>query len=326
MNSKQLLLAVSYLGLCALSQQASAACNIGSENRTPQKLNLDMGAISVDPKLPVGGVISARHFSLNSARLLALQCDSSGGSIKGMIEGSSFTQLANVYRTNIKGVGIRFSLDDQQINFPYQAPVGADKKVLGQQLKVELIKTDMLTGAGILTEAMTTRYYLDGDGPNHPILTAQFQANSTVLNNPTCGFSPESIQQTVQMQPIKAAQLTAVGQTAAAQNFTVGFSCAPGYTAKTIEVKFHYQSDHHAPANNVLKNLSQTGSDAQGVGIALYFTDFNNYPLDSGGSIIFSGYEHNFPQVRIRASYYQTLPQVIPGSVYATMMMNMTYQ
>lgn len=326
MSYKQLLLAVSVVSLSVLSQHAWAACSIGSENRTPQKLNLDMGMISVDPKLPVGGVISTRHFPLNSAGLLALQCDSSGGSVKGVIEGSSFTSLADVYQTNIKGVGIRFSLDDQHINFPYQAAVVADKKTFGQQLTVELVKTDRVTGTGTLTEAMTTRYYLDGDDPSRPILTAQFQANSTVLNNPTCGFSPESVQQTVQMQPIKAAQLTAVGQTAAAQNFTVGFSCAPGYAAKTIEVKFHYQSDHNAPASNVLKNLSQTGCDAQGVGIALYFTDFNNYPLDSGGGIFFSGYVHNLPQVRIRASYYQTLPQIIPGAVYATMMMNMTYQ
>lgn len=326
MNYKQTLLTVSCIGLCGLSQNLWAACSLAPDAMQEQTLNLDLGNISIDPKLPVGAVLHTRDFSLAKMNQATVRCDSSGGSIKGIIQGGQLSQFANVYRSNIAGVGLRFSFDHgEAITFPYQALVHSAEKALGQQLTVELVKTDMLTGAGPLQTGMSTYFYFDGDSPNRPILKTQIQANSIVLNNPSCGFNEQSILQNIHMQPIKATQLTAVGQTAGRHDFVVGFVCAPGQSAQSIQVSFDYQRDPTAIAANVLKNRQAMG-DAQGVGIALYLTDFSNHPVIPKTLINFRGIQTQLPQIKLAASYYKTAEKLTPGQVYATMTMNMVYQ
>lgn len=328
MRYKQLLAAVSCIGLFGLSQNIWAACHLSPDLKASPTLDLDLGVISVDPKLPVGGVISTSHFPLAKAGVAPLQCDASGGAVTGVIHGQQLSPLANVYQTNIKGVGIRFSHDDQQpINFPYQAAVQSSmSNILGQQLTVELVKTAQLTGTGALAAGVATSYYLDGDGPNRPILTTRLRANTTVLMNQTCGFNDQSAQQTVEMGSIKAAQLTAVGQTVGTREFSVGFVCPAGYTPQSITVRFNYQRDLDALAANVIQN-SQAAGYAKGIGIALYAGGvFNNLAIAPGDSLGFVGMRDFLPELKLKASYYKTRAEITPGMVYASMMLNMSYQ
>lgn len=321
---KKYLFTVVAVGLFASSQNIWAACSIGTQ--MPQKLDLAFGTIAPDPKLAIGAVISSRNFSLAQLEQVHPQCDSSGGMIKAEITGSQLTSFAHVYRTNIKGVGIRFLQASQSpVNFPFQTPVQSNiKQELGQQLTVELVKTENVIGSGPLAANITTHYYLDADGPSRPFLTTQLQANSTVLNHPTCGFSDQSINQTVNMGTLRSGQLTAVGATAGEKQFTVGFVCSPGHVPNYVSVKFDYQRDADAINPNVVKNSTAEGF-ARGVGIALQVGSPFYSPLVASNTLGYSNYSY-LPEIRLSASYYQTLPKITPGQVYATMTMSMTYQ
>lgn len=178
---------------------AEAACKKVS-TVVPFEVAMDMGDVTVDPATEVNAVIATKSFSIPYSGPLA-QCEGSGKMIGVMLQGRALSN--QVYATNVQGIGIRLSRTYKpgdkvsRWHYPHEVPavigssgIGVVNFAPGNEFTVELIKTETVTGSGVLTEGIYTSYYGDGDvdadGRATPIMTTRVLANSSRVTTLPC--------------------------------------------------------------------------------------------------------------------------------------------
>ena len=152
MKNKVLLIAGSVSLLSLWSQASFAVCTLEDKNFIAQNVIMDIGKITLDPKKKVGEIYKTGSFKINE-RKNVFSCDKRGGAAIGVvIPGTKVANMENTYSTNVRGIGIRLYRDSGPIQtyYPHRIPLSAGSygRLAGGNFKVDIIKTENVTGTG----------------------------------------------------------------------------------------------------------------------------------------------------------------------------------
>lgn len=332
MKNKVLLIAGSVSLLSLWSQASFAVCKLQSSKYVAQNVVMDIGRITLDPNVKVGENYYTGKFAIQSKANL-FKCDWRGGKAIGIIQsGNDETKYKNVFATNIKGIGVRLYRDSGSIQtyYPHEIKNGSNASgdLAGGTFKVDIVRTDAITGTGALSGGLYSTYYYDGDGPSKPILTSTLNAEGIVLINPTCSIDDQSRYQNIEMGGIRASQLKNVGDTLNEKDFKIKLICNGGNVqVQKVKLGFSYLPDAQAGNYGVIANKKGV-EYAQGIGIQLSKADdktsvTNGRSVDMGTTTL---HQETYPELKLKARYYKTNTTLLPGKVFATTTFNIEYQ
>lgn len=306
--------------------------------------NISLGRIVVKPYDSIGQVLKEQVYTI-SQKGSYLTCDFRTDSYLAQGELSQRRPLSsignNIYSTNLRGIGIRISIqeDDIQKDFPFSSLINTysdpqDLLIFGYRysldktysLKVQIIKTDSNTESGSLNSGRYVLYYTD-NYKNNPLLTVDL--NSTTIASSSCLITNNNT--TVKLNDVTRSNFRGIGSVQGEQNFQINVLCNGGdnFTSDTeqneIGVSFNYTPS--AYNSQAIKNTS-TNSPASGVDLQLLWSDRNEMVLNnynySLGSIV-SNDTQIFP-VSLKARYIQTQEQVTPGQVQGLATITINYK
>ena len=315
-----------FFSLLFFTQQATAALSCTYTPAGPTVYNIPLPTtLTIAPNLAVGQVLW--QSSVVSTTSLSTVCNQYWYAVLGYASNVNLTTtaVANVFATNVPGVGVQVLGYGQALpkpgtvtNLAYYAPTGT-RSYMG--LQVKLIKTGPIS-PGQLSFPVTQL----GGGYANEISTSLLNefpygiANVIGTTNivlPTCSTSAVS----VDMGSVSANEFTGIGHTARATHFNVNLNgCPTGWK------KVYYQFMPVTSALTTNGVIALTGSStATGVGIQI--TDDNGTPLTAATG--FNGWAQlgTLPRSKayntavggsftlpLAARYYQTATAVTPGS------------
>ncbi|MEG5551156.1 fimbrial protein [Enterobacter wuhouensis] len=129
---------------------------------------------------------------------------------------------------------------------------------------------------------------------------------------------------TVPLGRHKKSIFTSVGSTTEWQNFTIGLDCDPNVN---INVQINAEPDPNTSPGIAVMRLDDPAGDttAKGVGIELLYQD--HIPLFLNQSSEYKTTLRSGPElIKLKARYYQTLPNVTPGIANGTATFTLTYK
>lgn len=331
---RRLLVGALILSLASLAQ---ASCRLDVANFVPQDVQMDMAQVVILPSVPVGGLIKDLMVSINQRDRIA-QC-TGGGTANGRFTHAAqqvpVQGFSNVYATDVAGVGIRVYRDSGTIQtyYPHTLTPAASSEVslAGGTFRVELIKTAAVTGSGSIAPAgRFTTYYLDGDGPNRPILVSTFKGSGTTVVNPTCVVQAGSRNIVVDFGALPASSFTGVGSRTINRDFDIRLDCQ-GSNLAQFQSRIGIRLDATQDPSNLpgVLPLTATTDAAAGIGIEmvqrngsaekqLRFAENIDLGLSVAGSSSLS--------LPLRARYVQTRAgRVMPGRADGTATFTIQY-
>lgn len=229
-RARWLAIAIAALGVPGLAQ---ARCALSSFGFVAQDVRMDMGTVVIRPDVPIGSVIQRLEVPIDARSSIA-RCDRSGGTAYGAYVNAAqqipVPGMADVYATDVAGVGIRLFRDSGSVQTYYPHTLSfrpyATLSLTGGRFIIELIKTAEQTGSGPLAPAgRFTTYYLDGDGAGRPILTSSFSGAGTTLVSPTCEVEAGNRNIAVDFGSVPAASFAGVGTRAVNRDFAIRLNC-----------------------------------------------------------------------------------------------------
>lgn len=145
--------------------------------------------------------------------------------------GTPVPGLSKVYRTNVPGVGVRFSITQGWNGGYYVAPNSVTSNVYKptsssqQYRKVEYVVTDQVQ-AGIISE--TPYMIVTYSGTCFPTVSykADIQGGVSVITPHTCSVLTNRVN--VSLPDVKASDLRNAGSTAGDTSFSIGLNCTQG--------------------------------------------------------------------------------------------------
>ncbi|CAI1031886.1 Type-1A pilin [Serratia fonticola] len=302
-------------GLLLYVGQSEAACYYNSLFTS----TTNIGSIVVQRDVPIGTTIATAATPYPSGQQIAV-CSGPGYIYDQFVYlNKTPTGIANVYATNIPGVGISFgSMNGGYFwsNPPNSTYYNASGVTEAAQDKISLVKTGPIT-SGVLQAGMVARSYTDGDGRN---VDEYYLGNGSVTQL-ACSITTPNVD--VRLAPVLASSFTAVNSTKGDTPFTIGLTCDAGARINA-SLSFTQNSD---TANNSVIKLTGAGTAgvATGVGIQLLYggtllkNNTNVVLKTSTGGV-------EFPAGAFTARYFQTKSTVTTGDANATATLNLTYQ
>ena len=251
---------VAVLGCTVAASSALARCVLRSDTFVPQDVQMDMGQVVILPSTPIGGVIKELVVAINQRDNIAT-CTGGGSAMGRYVNAAQQTPVpgfANVFATDVAGVGIRVYRDSGQIQayYPHTLALGSSSGVnlAGGMFRVELIKTAAQTGSGVIApNGRFTTYYFDGEGERSPVLTSTFKGSGTTVVSATCQVQAGSRNIVVDFGSVPRTTFTGVGSRAVDRDFDIQLTCQGSNLAL-------YQS-----AVGIRLDATQDGSNRPGV-------------------------------------------------------------
>ena len=319
------------------SQTSFAACSLNDPNYQTQIVYMNIGQVFLDPDATVGQILKTGTFPIQAGNNIG-SCSSRGGKAQGfLVKNQPVTSQPYTYATNVRGIGIRLYRDSGEIQtyYPhtlnyYGTPRGSTWSLIGGQFKVDIIKTEEITGTGALTSGIYSEYFLDGS-PTKSVLTSILNADGIQLVNPTCSISPDTVDQTIFMGDIRASELSHVGDTKNEKTFNIKLNCSGGNKKiQLVKLGFSYNPDPASGGNGVIANSRGTGY-ASGIGIQLLTNKSNTIntsiqngsTVDVGATILNQNTSIILP---LKARYYKTAAELSAGEVNTMATFNIQYQ
>lgn len=311
--------------MMAGGQSAYAACFVRSGYQA-QVINMKLGRVLVTPASQVGDTLVTGQFPINAVSSYG-RCYSGGNAIGQILQGSR-TPFANVWSTNIPGIGIRLYREAGPIStfYPHTLRLGGNTSVdlNGGYFKIDIVKTAAQTGTGQLVPGKYTTYYMDGSGASLPMLESIVDANSLTIVTSTCNVDSGSKNKVVNLDTVTAASFGSIGSTQGEKAFDININCVggvgenllPGNAGQGIvNVRFDYTQDA-SNAPGVIK--SQSGANAaSGVAIQL-LTGTTTQPIKNGG-VVNAGHtipnQANTLTLPLKARYYRTGTTIKGGNI-----------
>ncbi|MGJ7509673.1 fimbrial protein [Variovorax sp. GT1P44] len=281
-------------------------------------INIDIGNVLVSPGIPVGGLIMSREFPIqtNGSADIRSNCSGSGGRMNAvMLQGAPVPSRADIYSTDVPGVGIRLSLKTSTLRyypFTRQTGVGNLYFELGSQFRVELIKTAPITGNGPLAHGVYTRFYGD-DGPAYSILTTVLSGAGINIVTPSCTVDAGTRNIPVQFGKVPISSFKGMASPAIGyeKNFNIRLNCSAGLNMpNTVYLRMDAQRD---PTNlpGVLQ-ITQGGKDIAG-GVGIQVLDKMGLPVQFGDDGLVGLSKDGVYLLPYTARYFQTGNQVTAG-------------
>jgi len=232
-----------------------------------------------------------------------------------------------VYKTNVPGVGLTFSVKSYRNGCGwnewgrlwryYQCSQNGDVEN-GAQLRFRLVKTAKVVGNGTVDSVVAATVV---SSPYMPGIAISYQITSTRVTALAC-FTPDV---TVDLGTHRSTDFKGVGSVTAARNFAIRLQgCPAGMN------QIRYRIDAATPVLN--KDTSVVALDdgfpsAGGVGVQLLDRSGNAFPLGTAHRL--SGYNGGSGgdyDIDLSARLYQTGASVQGGPVKASMVFTMAYE
>lgn len=265
----------------------------------------------------------------------SITCDDSNYTVTStatIVGGELVSGYSNVYKTGVDGLGIQFygvaygHSNTREAPYIYTAPspaLGTTDKGTPFKAAVKLIVTGPVKGGQIITLPTMKITYMQGPYPAQSH-TVTVQAPISIVSK-GCRLATESINVALPQGNINS--LTTLGSTFGGKRFTIDLlDCSS-------DVKVYASfTDANSPTNisNILTPSSR--STAEGVGFRLTHNGNSiNFGPDSSAPgtlnqfLITSNPATAF-SIPMEASYIITGQEVKAGSLYGTVIMNMSYQ
>ncbi|WP_269790122.1 fimbrial protein [Stenotrophomonas sp. Iso1] len=222
---------VAVLG-CVAAPSALANCVLRSNTFVPQDVQMDMGQVVILPGTPIGGVIKELRVAINQRSSVA-NCTGGGSAMGRYVNAAQQIPVpgfANVFATDVAGVGIRVYRDSGQIQAYYPHTLLLSNTSLvdlaGGTFRVELIKTAAQTGSGVIApNGRFTTYYYDGNGSRFPVLTSTFKGSGTTVVNASCQVQAGSRNIVVDFGSVPNTTFNGVGSRAVDRDFDIQLTC-----------------------------------------------------------------------------------------------------
>lgn len=291
-----------------------AQCSYDQGVTSVVQKSLSFGNVVVTRDAAEGSVIAtAETGSYNNGNSLAF-CDSAAyfavQPTKWTTPGSSGQ---NVYNTNIPGVGIRLSINDNPI--PYYLTTTSLMRIIIRNIKAELIKTGPVTG-GVLDNGHLAIAY-DSRGPLD-IARVSLEGTNTIVNETSCRVTTPNIE--VNLNEHRKSDFSGPGTGTDWVPFSIGLYCS---NTALIRVRIDAVADKDAGVPGVIK-LDSVQDGASGVGVQLWYSNENTPVLfgqdysrqSSGGDDL----------IKLKARYYQTQGNIKGGKANATATFTLSYK
>ncbi|WP_413503476.1 fimbrial protein [Serratia grimesii] len=316
-------------------QSAYAACFVNNGYKA-QVINMKLGRVLVTPSSQVGDTLVTGQFPINAVNGYG-RCTSGGSAIGQILQGSR-TSFSNVFSTNIPGIGIRLYRDAGTVStfYPHTLPLRGNTTVNlnGGYFKIDIVKTAAQTGTGQLVPGKYTTYYMDGSGPNLPMLESIVDANSLTIVTSTCNVDSGSKNKVVNLDSVTAASFGGVGSTQGEKAFDININCVggvgedllPGSAGQGIvNVRFDYTQD---PSNAPGVIKSESGANtASGVAVQL-LTGNTTQPIKNGDAVNAGRTipnQANTLTLPLKARYYRTGSTIKGGNIKSTATFTIEY-
>lgn len=288
---------------------------------TPQESTLSIGTITVQRDVAVGTVLFSKNASVTGSYLSGCTNPLMLGFSMRYLNATLSTYGNHVYKTNVSGIGVRFSsgnyFENPTYTFSYNAQTDYVEWWGG---KIELVVTGPVA-SGSLTPGVLGVVMLQGsDGVYHDGLTATLLDGT--INVLACTITTPQL--TFPIGDISAAAFgstVGITPTGAQNTQNLGLNCDPG---ANVNVSLSGIQNPDVATTSVLALTGQgnTGT-AKGVGVQLLY---NGTPLTLNTRLplnVAAGGQQAFP---LTARYYQTQTTVEPGTANASATLNLTYQ
>lgn len=278
---------------------------------------INLGAIAIQRDVPVGTVLKTITSSYTNQKYDT--CTGGGYEYDVLTyPGSTSTSIANVYSTNISGIGIRAYFTSGK----YFSTTNAARYIsinsegyFSIPVTVEVVKTGD-TGSGSFTTGQIYKKSVDGGAT---VLSVMLTGGS--VTTMACTINNNTVN--VPLETVLASSFTGVNSTKGDKPFTIGLSCDAG---ARINASLSFTQNTDTSNNSIIQLTGAGNSDvATGVGIQLLY---GSTPLQRNTNIVLktSTGGQEFPSGAFTARYFQTKSTVTTGNANATATLNLTYQ
>lgn len=327
------------LSLAVVAPAALANCVL-PKNYSPRSIPLNMGTVTVNPEVQVGGIIKSAQFPVP---LVNPQTDqygaystfttcNGGGNVYYALQNPLATSYDRVYATSVPGVGLRLTLFSPKgplgsttTNFPGQQYVPSYFSGVGfygsDYFQVDLVKTAESTGNGPL--APGTYATISGDDGLSAV-TLSINANSVTIASSSCAVDAGSLTIPVEFGSVSLKSFAGPGSAVTGRNFAIQLNCPGGQgAAKNIYVALDGVEDPAAVGKGALQITQGTGSAS---GVAIQLLDSHGVPISFRQPALIGSTKELKPSVQYTARYFQTGPQVMPGVANGTATFSVSYK
>lgn len=293
-------------------------------------LDMDLGRVVVSPEVPVGGVITSKTWSFSGGDRF-YKCPPGIHNFTAKILGNRVDTGGKIYSTNVKGIGLRMTRTGAvsmvyPANYKSTISTTTEYSLAGSSFTLEVIKTDQVTGAGILESGDYTIY--DIEGGTDPILVTRLTGNSVTIISPSCNVT-SGTNMNIGLGSVGTDDFNGVGSVAGGTNFNINLQCSGGVTAEgyaNIKMTFSGQIPGTLTnSNGVLKNEKESDSRAKGIGIQI---SKDSNPIEFNKKYLLAtlrSEETRSITVPLVAKYYQYEKDITAGQVESHMVFNLNY-
>jgi type 1 fimbria pilin len=240
--------------------------------------------INVSAATPVGTVLSSATAYPSQSGTYATCMGAAGSTYTYTIGGTvqrftGSTGIANVYATNIAGIGIRISYPTAFDTTGYLSysksnsstvndggnGTGGEVVTTTYSVKIEWIKTSTTVGNGAITAGQVGVGQFNGSTVANIMLTGQ--TNIVAPAPPTCSVDSTSTQ-TVNLGNATTAQFNGVGSMTSPTAFNIKFNCSGGTTGQSRKI-YLTLTDATVPSNRTSNLNLAAASTASGVALRI---------------------------------------------------------
>jgi type 1 fimbria pilin len=231
--------------------------------------------------------------------------------------------MFRVYKTGLKGIGIRVSLTNHAAGTPSPIEIPAKSSVFPADryiplavYRIELIASGEVTEAGALTlpTPLANMYY------GAVLATELMLSNASVsVTSTSCSLNSTSIN--VPLGDVAASKFTGIATTAGDKSFDVGLSCDKNARIN-VSLAATQNTDTTETSVLALTGAGQTGT-ATGIGVQLLY---GGTPLKINNNVALKTSTGGQETLPFTARYYQTQAAVGAGLANSSATLNITYQ
>lgn len=316
-------------GLLLTSGVTHAGCELISGNGTATPFYMDIGRVMVQPQTPPGTVIASRSWPLRDSHT-QLQCNGSQTFDAQVIAAGSRQSGNQIWSTNIPGIGLRFTLQNQaqQIVYPGKLSIGGKGNTTvslqNLQFKLDVIKTADLVGSGAISAGQYTTF---GSG-SHAFLNTWMRENSLIIVAPSCRVMSNNNFR-INLGTIPLTALKGYGTGAGGRNFTIRMQCAGSVSLSGTHVNMTFNGnvpEGMSPAQGVIRNESRSNSAAVGIGVQLMDESRRPVPFRQANHVAtLNSSPMQFLDLRYFARFYQYQAKASAGNVTGHMVFRVSY-
>lgn len=317
------------LGTLGYTHIAKASCE-RDESVPTVRVDMDVGRVVISPDSRVGDVLLKRVYTSTSTGGINYRCSPSANvTFIAKLVNPGKDLGNNVYATNVKGVGIRFSRGGSTVNIVYPGSFtthGSSFSLEGSKFTMELIKTEETTGSGPIVAGKYTSYGAP-DGSS-PLLETYINANGVTIVSPSCKLISDKVMN-VTMPDVAITGFKGTGTKVGNKDFSIDLLCNGGVSVAgyaNVNTSFSGETPNgYAKSSGVLVNENEEGISATGIGFQVK-SKGNPIAFDEKYVIgrLEDGIERrlSFP---MSVSYYQYGKTASAGRVASHMVYNIFY-